>query len=556
MKARLKKDVVRLLLPLGISSVLLVMLLCGLARAMASEARVSFAAPARATNRPSSLDYQAGVSVCQQTQNLVPNPGFEQGGGGPWKPDAWYESGPCLFSYDDPGPNSDHSALIFAGSSGDTDCTLFTRIEEVPVEPGRFYDYSAMIRANLAQGDAYLRITFWSWNDDLPGWRYEGEARTASVTDTQGTWVHATGSVQAPAAAEYARVEAVLPSSSVGSVWFDDIFLGLAICLEISKRDDPDPVEPGQLLTYTIIYSNTGREKATNVQIIETYDPCVDLEWVQPPPLVGTTNTWEIPELPPGASGTITVVVRVVDDAEECAQVFNCVQIRSDETVDLIYTCISTFVVPDRCAIDLYLPDAGKPGVPGQPADYDLVLCNVGRCDGWAYLTATSSLDGDVVSVPSPPYSLPLDSCVQATVSISVPHDALSGTVDVTVITATLVCLSSCTETVTTTATLTTTVTSVPLTGVTIDGPTGGYFNTPYTFTATVTPATATLPIICAWSPTPALGQGCALVTYTWSTTGTKTISVTATNAGGTASDTHSFLVEWRQVYLPLVLRD
>jgi uncharacterized repeat protein (TIGR01451 family) len=551
MKARLKKDIVRLLLPLGVSSVLLVVLLCSLAQAIRPEARVSVAAPARATNHPSSLDYQTGVSVCHQTQNLVPNPGFEQGDG---MPDHWYEGGPCAFSY--PRFDGDVAAQIVGVSPRDTDCRLFTSIEEISVDGGRFYDYSARAKADLLIGEAYLRITFWRWQEDPPGWEYLGDAYTNPVTDTPGAWALLTGSAQAPATAEYARVEVALPSSSVGSVWFDDIFLGLATCLEISKRDDPDPVEPGQLLTYTIIYSNTGREKATNVQIIETYDPCVDLEWVQPPPLVGTTNTWEIPELPPGASGTITVVVRVVDDAEECAQVFNCVQIRSDETVDLIYTCISTFVVPDRCAIDLYLPDAGKPGVPGQPADYDLVLCNVGRCDGWAYLTATSSLDGDVVSVPSPPYSLPLDSCVQATVSISVPHDALSGTVDVTVITATLVCLSSCTETVTTTATLTTTVTSVPLTGVTIDGPTGGYFNTPYTFTATVTPATATLPIICAWSPTPALGQGCALVTYTWSTTGTKTISVTATNAGGTASDTHSFLVEWRQVYLPLVLRD
>jgi uncharacterized repeat protein (TIGR01451 family) len=554
MKARLKKDVVRLLLPLGISSVLLVILLCGLARAIESEARVSFAAPSRATNRPSSLGYQVGVSACHQTENLVPNPGFEQGGGGPWTPDGWYESGPCLFSYDDPGPNSDVSALILASSSRDTDCVLYTRIEAIPVEPGRFYDYSAMIRANLTQGDAYLRITFWSWQDDPPGWKYEGEAYTASVTDTQWVWVQATGSVQAPAAAEYARVEAVLSRLSVGAVWFDDIFLGLATCLEITKSADPPTATLGELLTYTIVCSNTGREKATDVRIIETYDRDVDFEWAQPPPSK-SNNLWEIPVLPPGASGTITVVVRVADDVGEQMGLFNCVQILSNETVYPIYVCIWTPIVPDRCAIGLYLPDAGKPGVPGQPTGYDLVLCNVGLCDGWAYLTATSSLGGDVIITPSPPYSLPVDSCVRATASISVPRDAPSGTVDVTVITATLVCLPPCTKTVTATATLTTTVTSIPLTGVTIDGPTSGYINIPYTFTARIAPPTATLPITCAWSPTPALEEGCALVTYTWSTTGAKTITVTATNAGGTASDTHPFLVEWRKVYLPLVLR-
>jgi hypothetical protein len=65
----------------------------------------------------------------------------------------------------------------------------------------------------------------------------------------------------------------------------------------------------------------------------------------------------------------------------------------------------------------------------------------------------------------------------------------------------------------------------------------------------------ATPPIAYTWSPTPALGQGFATVTYTWSTTGAKTIWVTATNAGGTASDTHPFLVEWRKVHLSLLLR-
>lgn len=112
MKEQLKNDVVRLLLPLGVSSVLLVVLLCGLAQAIESEAQVSFATPSQETHRPSLLDYQTGVSVCQQTQNLVPNPGFEQGGGGPWKLDGWYEGGPCLFSHNDPGPNPRFRSMI------------------------------------------------------------------------------------------------------------------------------------------------------------------------------------------------------------------------------------------------------------------------------------------------------------------------------------------------------------------------------------------------------------------------------------------------------------
>jgi uncharacterized repeat protein (TIGR01451 family) len=550
MKARLKKDIVRLLLPLGVSSVLLVVLFCSLARAIEPEARVSVAAPVRATNRASSLDYQTGVSVCHQTQNLVPNPGFEQGDG---MPDHWYEGGPCAFSY--PRFDGDVAAQIVGVSPRDTDCRLFTSIEEISVEGGRFYDYSARAKADLLIGEAYLRITFWRWQEDPPGWEYLGDAYTNPVTDTPGAWALLTGSAQAPATAEYARVEVALPSSSVGSVWFDDIFLGLATCLDCSKRAEPDPVTPGRLLTYTIVCSNTGREKATNVEIVETYDPYVDFEWAQPPPLTGTNNIWEIPQLPPGASGTITVVAQVAGDTEGCVWVFNCVQIRSDETKDLVYTCISTSIRPDGCGIALYLPDRGKSGEPGYPVNYDLILCNVGLCDGQADLVAVSSQGWELIISPSPPYTLPSGSCEYLTVGIDVPRDVLSGTVDVTVITATLVCLPPCTETVTATAMVTTTVTPIPPTGVTIDGPTSGYINTPYTFTATVTPTTATLPIAYTWSSARALGQGSAIVTCTWSTTGAKTITVTATNAGGTASDTHPFLVEWRKVHLPLVLR-
>jgi len=87
---------------------------------------------------------------------------------------------------------------------------------------------------------------------------------------------------------------------------------------------------------------------------------------------------------------------------------------------------------------------------------------------------------------------------------------------------------------------------SVPiLTGVSISGPTAGTVDTAYTFTATVSPVTATLPITYSWQ---VAGQSDVVtmkntlshtVTFTWSTTGTQDIVVTANNAGGTVSDTH-----------------
>ena len=99
------------------------------------------------------------------------------------------------------------------------------------------------------------------------------------------------------------------------------------------------------------------------------------------------------------------------------------------------------------------------------------------------------------------------------------------------------------------------------LTGVSITGPTEGSTGAFYVFTAAVTPAGATPPIVYTWSPAPASGQGSASATYTWATEGAKTINLSATNCngGGTASDDHLIAiiggVEWKYLYMPIVLK-
>ncbi len=105
-----------------------------------------------------------------------------------------------------------------------------------------------------------------------------------------------------------------------------------------------------------------------------------------------------------------------------------------------------------------------------------------------------------------------------------------------------------------------------PVLDVTITGPSGGYTDTTYTFEAIATSAgdDPTPPITYTWSPTPAgstILPGQAVVTYTWPTTGTKTITVTAENCGGDSRDvvTHTITIRTRgqyNVYLPLVLRN
>jgi ligand-binding sensor domain-containing protein len=99
-----------------------------------------------------------------------------------------------------------------------------------------------------------------------------------------------------------------------------------------------------------------------------------------------------------------------------------------------------------------------------------------------------------------------------------------------------------------------------PLTDVVIHGPSQGITNTTYTFTATISPEDTSPPIIYTWSPRPQSGQETPISVYTWSTTGTQRIQITAENCGGLDSATHeiniSALEEVSALYLPLVLRN
>ncbi|MBU1746364.1 MAG: NPCBM/NEW2 domain-containing protein, partial [Chloroflexi bacterium] len=85
---------------------------------------------------------------------------------------------------------------------------------------------------------------------------------------------------------------------------------------------------------------------------------------------------------------------------------------------------------------------------------------------------------------------------------------------------------------------------TTPLTDVTITGPATGVIDTGYTFTATISPITATTPITYVWqadgqSPITHTSGLSDTVALTWNTTGTKSITVTVTNIGGTVGDTH-----------------
>lgn len=80
--------------------------------------------------------------------------------------------------------------------------------------------------------------------------------------------------------------------------------------------------------------------------------------------------------------------------------------------------------------------------------------------------------------------------------------------------------------------------TNVPITGVVINNCPANpvQVNTPITLNASPAPANASQPINYTWSPAPNSGQNTTAATFTFTAPGTRTVTVTAANSGGSAT--------------------
>lgn len=92
----------------------------------------------------------------------------------------------------------------------------------------------------------------------------------------------------------------------------DDVF---EATIDLTLSDSPDPVQPGEELTYTITYYNRGHGDARDITITLDSDANAPIQSSKPSATSGNSE-WRIEEVESKTGGTITIKTKVKDKTE------------------------------------------------------------------------------------------------------------------------------------------------------------------------------------------------------------------------------------------------
>ncbi len=130
--------------------------------------------------------------------------------------------------------------------------------------------------------------------------------------------------------------------------------------LTITKLDNPDPVNAGATLAYTIIITNSGDADGTAVIVTEHYDPNFTFWAASPlPDDYGTGNrTWTVDTLEVGASQTIIVWGNVASPLPVGTVLTNQITLDSDQTTPVTITEVTDVTTASELTVSkIDIPD-------------------------------------------------------------------------------------------------------------------------------------------------------------------------------------------------------
>jgi uncharacterized repeat protein (TIGR01451 family) len=234
--------------------------------------------------------------------------------------------------------------------------------------------------------------------------------------------------------------------------------------LLITKRAEPEEVLPGEMLTYTIHYENTGDAAANQVRIIDRLPTGITNTIVSSSTPISQTEfaggvyTWTIGSLAPSPGGDITITAKVRDGVIAATPLENTAWITSSSAETNTVDNRSSFTVTvGRLAKVAISPGQARTVAPGAFVTYTHAITNVGNFTYTVDITLSESSPwGDRLGLLTA--ELSPEESFSTTVRIYVPEHP-SEVTHLTMITVT--CRSE--PSVSASATDTTTVTTVTL---------------------------------------------------------------------------------------------
>jgi uncharacterized repeat protein (TIGR01451 family) len=277
----------------------------------------------------------------QQGDNPVPNPGFELP-----SPASWRNNGSFLWFW-----SCRWSGGEFHGGNHSIECAsnVSSHISQwwsdfFPVSQSQQYDFSGWIKANGASNRALIILTFYSSTSDES---QIGSPVNSEQVSGSSDWAQVRGNAVAPMGARYARIYSEL--DGLGTVWWDDVSLVPVIDKPnlIVAKHGPEVVDPGGILTFTIIYSNLGKKVATGIYLTDTLPVSTSYEATDFPPTayVSATNTliWHnLGDLDAGMSRTIIVTTTANSSLLNGLHLQNRVDVVCNGTIPISATAITT----------------------------------------------------------------------------------------------------------------------------------------------------------------------------------------------------------------------
>jgi len=116
----------------------------------------------------------------------------------------------------------------------------------------------------------------------------------------------------------------------------------------LTKSDTPDPIAPNGIINYTIHWEVTGNEQAQSVLITDTIPADTTFESCGACVLVGDWVYWDLGDRDPGATGDVSLQVRVNTPLENGTSIYNTARISDDNGASPVEATIDTTVESDH----------------------------------------------------------------------------------------------------------------------------------------------------------------------------------------------------------------